>query len=167
MFTSANSISMPSSLANCPRASVAERAVSVSHPSSSSIEAISSRVRGSSSATKARRGIGTTGMAGSTSYLPLTPMRDSRLSSWMDDVIFLPRRSRPCALASELTLSKRLPAPFAALGESQEPESPGRYARGSAASRRAFSGTAEQSGNSSRTSISRMSRGDAANLNAV
>jgi hypothetical protein len=110
MFTSANSISMPSSLANCPRASVAERAVSVSHPSSSSIEAISSRVRGSSSATMTRRGIGTTGMAGSTSYLPHTPMPDSRLSSWMDDVIFLPRRSRQCALASEFTLSKRLPA---------------------------------------------------------
>jgi hypothetical protein len=62
-------------------------------------------------------------------------MPDSRLSSWMDNVIFLPRRSRPCALASELTsASDYLPAPFAALGESQEPESPGRYARGSAAS---------------------------------
>jgi len=47
------------SLAKRPSASVPEREVSVSQPSSSNIDAISSRVRGSSSATKARRGIET------------------------------------------------------------------------------------------------------------
>jgi hypothetical protein len=43
------------SLANCRRASVPERALSVSQPSSSSIEASSSSTSGSSSITKARR----------------------------------------------------------------------------------------------------------------
>jgi hypothetical protein len=56
------------------------REVSVSQPSSSNIDAISSRVRGSSSATKAQRGIETLRAQDVLCYTK----RDSRLSSQLD-----------------------------------------------------------------------------------